>query len=55
MNMYISVEEIPFKYGGFKRDNDYEFYGDDNSVSELYLKAGMTETIEIPASEVIYL
>ncbi|KAM6551707.1 hypothetical protein CsatB_001515 [Cannabis sativa] len=48
---YIPAEEIPFKYGGFKRENDYEFYGDDNSVSELYLKAGMTETIEIPAPE----
>ncbi|PON87230.1 Cellular retinaldehyde binding/alpha-tocopherol transport [Trema orientale] len=49
---YIPAEEIPVQYGGFKRENDFEFYGDDSSVSELVLKPGVAETIEIPAAEV---
>ncbi|KAE7996032.1 hypothetical protein FH972_000781 [Carpinus fangiana] len=49
---YISVEEIPVNYGGFKRENDFEFSVKDGSVSELILKAGSTEIIEIPALEV---
>ncbi|XP_059438080.1 patellin-4 [Corylus avellana] len=49
---YIPVEEIPVNYGGFKRENDFEFSVKDGSVSELILKAGSTEIIEIPALEV---
>ncbi|KEH37089.1 putative cellular retinaldehyde binding/alpha-tocopherol transport, GOLD domain, CRAL/TRIO [Medicago truncatula] len=49
---YIPIEEIPVNYGGFKRENDSEFFGQDASVSELFLKAGSTATIEIPALEV---
>jgi hypothetical protein len=46
------VEEIPVNYGGFKRENDFEFSSNDGRVSELILKAGSTEIIEIPALEV---
>ncbi|KAM3701088.1 hypothetical protein ACB098_05G146300 [Castanea mollissima] len=50
---YIPVEEIPVDYGGFKRENDFEFFGKEGgSVSELIIKAGSTNTIEIPALEV---
>lgn len=45
---YIPAEEIPIQYGGFKRENDTEY----GSVSELILKAGSTQTIEIDAAEV---
>lgn len=48
---YIPIEEIPVNYGGFKRENDSEFFGQDATVSELILKAGSTATIEIPALE----
>lgn len=47
------MEEIPENYGGFKRENDFEFSGKDGVVaSELIVKAGSTETIELPALEV---
>ncbi|MCI20413.1 patellin-4-like, partial [Trifolium medium] len=36
--------EIPVNYGGFKRENDSEFFGQDATVSELILKAGTTAT-----------
>lgn len=50
---YIPAEEIPIQYGGFKRENDTEFFSsEDGSVSELILKAGSTQTIEIDAAEV---
>ncbi|GLU17501.1 hypothetical protein SLE2022_338650 [Rubroshorea leprosula] len=49
---YIPAEEVPVQYGGFKRENDFEFTGEDGAVSELTIKAGSTETIEIPADEV---
>uniref|UniRef100_A0A5B7BQ70 Patellin-4 n=1 Tax=Davidia involucrata TaxID=16924 RepID=A0A5B7BQ70_DAVIN len=48
---YIAAEEIPVHYGGLKRDNDSEFSTED-TVSEVAVKAGSTETIEIPAPEV---
>ncbi|KAL2928669.1 Patellin-4 [Bienertia sinuspersici] len=48
---YISMEEIPIQYGGFKRENDYKFNSEDGGVSEICLKPGSTETIEIPASD----
>ena len=51
---YIPAEEIPIQYGGFKRENDTEFFSsEDGSVSELTLKAGSTQTIEIAAAEVL--
>ncbi|KAK9665998.1 hypothetical protein RND81_14G152200 [Saponaria officinalis] len=50
---YIPFEEIPIQYGGLKRENDLEFGGEENgSVSEIVLKPGSVETIEIPALEV---
>lgn len=49
---YIPVEEIPVHYGGFKRDNDFEFFGKEGGlVSELIIRAGSSTTIEIPALE----
>ncbi|CAI0545954.1 unnamed protein product [Linum tenue] len=48
---YIAVEEIPAKFGGFKRENDYEF-GGESEVAEVFVKAGSSESIEIPATEV---
>lgn len=48
---YIPLEEIPTQYGGFKRENDLEFNSEDGGVSEICLKPGSTETIEIPAAD----
>ncbi|KAJ0980772.1 hypothetical protein J5N97_009027 [Dioscorea zingiberensis] len=47
---YIPAEEIPVRYGGFKREKDAEFSIED-VVSELTIKAGSTESIEIPTPE----
>ncbi|XP_022716510.1 patellin-4 [Durio zibethinus] len=49
---YIPAEEVPVQYGGFKMENDFEFYAQDASVSEIIVKAGSTVTIEIHADEV---
>ncbi|XP_010926887.1 patellin-4 [Elaeis guineensis] len=49
---YIPAEAIPIKYGGLKRENDIEFSVENGGVSELIVKAGSTECIEIPAPEV---
>ncbi|MBA0711089.1 hypothetical protein Golax_010318 [Gossypium laxum] len=49
---YIPAEEVPVQYGGFKRENDFEFSDQDAAVSEISIKAGSTVTIEIPAEEV---
>lgn len=46
------MEEIPVQYGGLKRDNDTEFSVGDGGVAEFIVKAGSTETVEIPAPEV---
>ncbi|XP_009144742.1 patellin-4 [Brassica rapa] len=46
---YIPAEEIPVQYGGFKRDDDNEFSNE--AVSEVVVKPGSSETIEIPATE----
>ncbi|KAK9274916.1 hypothetical protein L1049_022171 [Liquidambar formosana] len=48
---YIAIEEIPVHYGGLKRENDSDFSIDDG-VSEVIVKAGSAEAIEIPAPEV---
>ncbi|XP_072954065.1 patellin-4 [Typha angustifolia] len=48
---YIPVEAIPIKYGGLKRENDTEFSAEDGGVSELIVKAGSTESVEIPCPE----
>ncbi|XP_059288803.1 patellin-4 [Lycium ferocissimum] len=49
---YIPIQEIPIQYGGLKRENDFEFSVSDCEASEILLKAGSTETIEIPAVDV---
>ncbi|KAL3344948.1 hypothetical protein AABB24_024078 [Solanum stoloniferum] len=49
---YIPIHEIPIQYGGLKRENDFEFTVSDCEASEILLKAGSTETIEIPAVDV---
>ncbi|KAJ8765404.1 hypothetical protein K2173_012101 [Erythroxylum novogranatense] len=48
---YVGGEQIPVEYGGLKRNNDSEFSVED-SAEESLVKAGSTETIEIPAPEV---
>ncbi|XP_043699383.1 patellin-4-like [Telopea speciosissima] len=48
---YIPAENIPIQYGGLKRENDSEFF-EDGSVSELNVKSGGKETVEIPVPEV---
>ncbi|KAL2495715.1 patellin-4-like [Forsythia ovata] len=48
---YISAEEIPVQYGGLRKENDPHFSTKD-AASEITVKAGATETIEIPAPEV---
>ncbi|EYU33790.1 hypothetical protein MIMGU_mgv1a003190mg [Erythranthe guttata] len=48
---YIAAEEIPIIYGGLQRENDPDFSTQD-AASEVNVKAGTTENIEIPAPEV---
>ncbi|OAY64955.1 Patellin-4 [Ananas comosus] len=46
---YIPAENIPVSYGGLKREGDVEFSGgDDVAITELVVKAGSTENVEIP-------
>ncbi|PIN04935.1 Phosphatidylinositol transfer protein SEC14 [Handroanthus impetiginosus] len=47
---YIAAEEIPVIYGGLRRENDPEFSIQD-AASEVNVKAGATENIEIPLPE----
>ncbi|KAL5731528.1 hypothetical protein ACHQM5_004249 [Ranunculus cassubicifolius] len=47
---YIPANEIPTKYGGLKRENDTEFSTEE--VTEVIVKSGATETVELPAPEV---
>ncbi|KAJ8642073.1 hypothetical protein MRB53_018767 [Persea americana] len=49
---YIAVDDIPICYGGFKRENDTDFSAEDGGASEINIKSGSTETVEIPAPEV---
>ncbi|KAL6567230.1 hypothetical protein OROGR_000898 [Orobanche gracilis] len=48
---YIPIQEIPIQYGGIKRENDFEFSDSDDEPTEVVIKAGSTETIEIPTHE----
>ncbi|KAL0407131.1 UNVERIFIED_CONTAM: Patellin-4 [Sesamum latifolium] len=47
---HIRAEEIPVAYGGLQRENDPEFSAQ-HAVFEVNVKAGATETVEIPAAE----
>ncbi|KAK4347392.1 hypothetical protein RND71_033731 [Anisodus tanguticus] len=49
---YIPIQEIPIQYGGLKREIDFEFSVSDCETKQILLKAGSTETIEIPAADV---
>lgn len=51
---YIPVENIPVSYGGLKRENDSEIYGDGSGVLEQVLKANSVESIEIPLPQVCF-
>ncbi|KAL7103202.1 hypothetical protein ACP275_08G165600 [Erythranthe tilingii] len=48
---YIAAEEIPIIYGGLQRESDPDFSTQD-AASEVNVKAGATETVEIHAPEV---
>ncbi|KAK4440275.1 Patellin-4 [Sesamum alatum] len=48
---YIPIQEIPIQYGGIKRENDFEFSVGDGEATEVVIKAGSTQTIEIPTPE----
>ncbi|KAK4399463.1 Patellin-4 [Sesamum angolense] len=48
---YVPIQEIPIQYGGIKRDNDFEFSASDGEATEVVIKAGSTQTIEIPTPE----
>ncbi|KAG6398120.1 hypothetical protein SASPL_139572 [Salvia splendens] len=48
---YIPIQEIPIQYGGMKRENDFEFSNADGEATAVVIKAGATETIEIPTPE----
>ncbi|KAI3466313.1 hypothetical protein Pfo_022976 [Paulownia fortunei] len=47
---YVAAEEVPVLYGGLRRENDPDFSTQD-AASEVNVKAGATETIDIPAPE----
>lgn len=49
---YISPEYVPVQYGGLSRENDEEFFAADGGVSELLIKPGVKQIVEIPATEV---
>lgn len=49
---YISPEYVPIQYGGLSRENDTEFSAADGGVSELFIKPGVKQIVEIPATEV---
>ncbi|KAI3835920.1 hypothetical protein MKX03_029297 [Papaver bracteatum] len=50
---YIPAQQIPIRYGGMKRENDSEFssLAEESNVTEVAVKSGSTEAIEIPAPE----
>ncbi|KAL8033830.1 hypothetical protein ABFX02_13G181900 [Erythranthe guttata] len=48
---YIPIQEIPIKYGGIKRENEFDFSVTDGEATEVVIKPGKTETIEIPTPE----
>lgn len=50
---YVPAEAVPVRYGGLKRDDDTEFSAEDGGVSEVIVKSNSTETLEIPAPEVV--
>jgi hypothetical protein len=51
---YIPVENVPVSYGGLKREDDSEIYGDGSGVLEQVVKANSVENIEIPLPQVYF-
>lgn len=49
---YISPEYVPVEYGGLRRKNDTVFSTADGAVSDIFIKAGLKQIIDIPATEV---
>uniref|UniRef100_A0A0C9S9B7 TSA: Wollemia nobilis Ref_Wollemi_Transcript_1411_2648 transcribed RNA sequence n=1 Tax=Wollemia nobilis TaxID=56998 RepID=A0A0C9S9B7_9CONI len=49
---YISPQFVPVQYGGLSRENDTEFSASNGAVSELFIKPGVKQIVEIPATEV---
>ena len=49
---YISPEYVPVQYRGLSRENDIEFSATDGGVSELFIKPGVKQIVDIPAIEV---
>ncbi|RWR88672.1 patellin-4 [Cinnamomum micranthum f. kanehirae] len=48
---YIPAKDIPIRYGGLKREKDDEFSNENGEISELLIKGGTTEIIELHAPE----
>lgn len=49
---YILPEYVPVQYGGLSRENDTIFSAADGGVSEIFIKAGLKQIIDIPATKV---
>eukprot|EP00249_Psilotum_nudum_P025559 c30178_g1_i1 orf=309-1859(+) len=49
---FIPPEQVPVHYGGLGRSNDPEFNEGKTKCTELVIKAGEKQTIEIPVSDV---
>ncbi|XP_031505000.1 patellin-4 [Nymphaea colorata] len=49
---YIPAENIPIQYGGLKREKDEVFSVGEDVVSDIVIKAGSTENVEIRAPKV---
>ena len=45
-------EYVPIQYGGLSRDDDTVFSAADGEVSEIFIKAGLKQIIDIPATKV---
>ncbi|PKA65207.1 Patellin-4 [Apostasia shenzhenica] len=48
---YITPEDIPVQYGGFKREKDEEFSAENGKVSEAFVKGGSIAKVEIGITE----
>eukprot|EP00252_Welwitschia_mirabilis_P013973 TRINITY_DN3097_c0_g1_i15.p1 TRINITY_DN3097_c0_g1~~TRINITY_DN3097_c0_g1_i15.p1 ORF type:complete len:733 (-),score=142.29 TRINITY_DN3097_c0_g1_i15:654-2852(-) len=48
---YIAPEYVPVQYGGLSRDHDTEFNPADGGVTEMTLKAGVKQSVEIEVKE----
>jgi hypothetical protein len=51
----IPAHNIPVAHGGLSKPNDPDFDGVDAPAKEVVIKASEKTTIEIPATEVLYI